>query len=100
MILGKERSEDSPVPITVQVGPFRRTYETEDEFVAQMLSLESKICRGIHVKFGREQKRALKIDISQGYFPIIYANHTSHYDGRPLAKTVKKVLDVSNSVLP
>ncbi len=101
--MGVEAREGSLVgplnKVSVPFGPLRFNVG-EDAFVSRMLELEDRIYQAIQVAFAHGARDEIVKTAQEGYFPIVYANHTSHYDGRPLAKTTKQIIDLINQVLP
>lgn len=85
--------------ISFPLGPLRIPIN-EHKFIDRIVALEQGIYSGIDIGFEPLAKEAIIEDIEQGYFPIIYLNHTSHYDGRPAAKAGQEILEIANSVLP
>lgn len=84
--------------ISFPIGPLRMPIE-EQAFIGRIVSLEQGIYRGIDIRFEPLAREAIIEDVQQGYFPVIYLNHSSHYDGRPLAKSAERILKYINSFL-
>jgi hypothetical protein len=85
--------------VTIQVGPVNIPFN-EDSYVRWTDSLEDRIYKATSVSFLPGVRQQIAKTVKPGNIIIAYANHESHYDGRPLGKVTHQIMDLVNEVLP
>lgn len=89
----------APKEVSLRFGPITKTWASEEEFVASMLTLEQAVYDNIRVNLSGRVAEQIASDIEKEYLHAEYWTHKSHSEGRVAAKGVRIISEKTSNLL-